>query len=673
MKTKRILTTILTAILCTLSLIAMGIPVLADTIPPIVTTQDPTAITTNSAVLNGNLSSLGSASEATVFFEYGTTTRYGNSTSAIATSNTGAFSVQLNGISPGVTYHYRAKVDAGTAGVAVGMDDSFTTLTVAPIVRTLLPLNIIANGVVLNGSLDSLGTAASVTVYFDYGTTTAYSSTTSGQTMTAAGNYSFNVTNLTPDTYYHFRARVNGGVQGSDEGEDAIFKTPSASPPQVNTNPAISITETTATLVGNITTPGSAGTVTVSFEYGTTIEYGLKTSTKSFSGAGYTGGFTIDITSTTPLTRGTTYHFRAKADGGANGISYGDDMTFTTPGLAPPTPPTVDTSAASDIATSTVTLCGNLMLTGTASTIVVYFEYGKTTSYGFSTPAQSLTDKGIFTAPIENLSPGVLYHFRAKADGGPTLVAIGPDMTFTTASIAPSVNTVEASEITSSTAVLNGFLASTGTAGSVKVSFEYGATDGYGVTTSSKTLTTSGDFSISLTSLKVGTTYHFRSKADGGVNGLSNGVDMTFATLKPASINVADSSITVMPANAGINEKINITVPVKNSGESSGTNTFVLKINGLIEQTQDITLPAGGTQNISFIVSRDSPGNYQVDINGAAGSFTISQNPTTSSSTQPISTTPVPKQGASLPILAIGAGAAVVIGLLVYMLMRRRA
>ncbi len=674
MKTKSLTVHLFSITLCLLALMFMGIPVLAADTPPTVITKEASAITINSAILNGDLTSLGSANSLNVFFEYGTTTNYGNSTSAIVTADTGAFSAQLNGISPGVTYHYRTKADGGTAGVATGEDYTLTTLTIAPIVRTLLPLNIVGNGATFNGSLDSLGTAASVNIYFEYGKTTSYGSVTPNQSKKATCNYSATVTGLSPDTYYHFRARVNGGAQGSDEGEDAMFKTPATMPPQVSTMPAISVTDTTATLVGNIETPGSATSVKVSFEYGSTMEYGLTTSIITKTGAGYTGGFSIDITSKTPLTRGTTYHFRAKADGGANGVSYGQDLTFKTSGLAPLTPPTVDTAAVSDIATGTVTLNGNLILMGTAPTVSVYFEYGKTTTYGSGSTAQTMNDIGGFSSNVTGLAAGTSYHFRAKADGGASGVNIGPDMTFTTASISPSVNTAEATEISNNSAILNGSLASTGTAGSVKVFFEYGNSENYNVTTLTQTLTGTGVFTINLAGLKPATTYHFRAKADGGLSGTANGNDMTFTTLSPSINIVPGSTLKITPATVNIGDNITIAATVINSGDIEGTYPVTLKINGLIEKNQEVTVPAGASLEVNFVVTKNNAGTYQADINGLTGSFTISQVTSTPTNTSgPITTTTAPpKQTNNMQVLAIGGGAAVVVGILVYMLIRRR-
>jgi hypothetical protein len=94
-------------------------------------------------------------------------------------------------------------------------------------------------------------------------------------------------------------------------------------------------------------------------------------------------------------------------------------------------PPTVSTSAAANIAQSSATLNGNLTSMGFASSVNVCFEYGETTSYGNTSVTQELTAIGNYSVSITDLTPGTIYHFRAKAENSYG-TATGDDMTFTT-------------------------------------------------------------------------------------------------------------------------------------------------------------------------------------------------------------------------------------------------
>jgi hypothetical protein len=311
---------------------------------------------------------------------------------------------------------------------------------------------------------------------------------------------------------------------------------------------------------------------------------------------------------------------------------------------------------------------------GTASEVEVYFEYGTTVIYGTATPAESFTKTNEFSYEIKDLTPGTLYHFRARANGFTSGVGSGSDITFMTASIPPSVSTSEASSIGVNSVTLNGFLNSTGTSNSIRVSFEYGASGSYWVASISKNLSETGPFSVSLPGLKANTEYHFRAQADDGLSGVVTGNDMTFTTLGTASIGVApNSNLTINPSEAVTEGEINISVPFVNTGGAEGKYTATLKINGLIENTREVTIPAGATQIVSFTVAKNIPGTYKVEINGVSGSFVVKSNTTTTSTTSTIPTTNTTTKSSSMMIIAIGAGAAIVIGLLIYLLMRRRA
>jgi 6-pyruvoyl-tetrahydropterin synthase len=110
---------------------------LSSSIAPTVTTGVANNISENSATLNGNLSSLGSASSVVFSFEWGPTTSYGNGTTPHSASGTGAFNGEVTGLSSALTYHFRAK--AVGDGTVYGDDMTFNTVdTTAPGQPTLL-------------------------------------------------------------------------------------------------------------------------------------------------------------------------------------------------------------------------------------------------------------------------------------------------------------------------------------------------------------------------------------------------------------------------------------------------------------------------------------------------------------------------------------------------------
>jgi Tol biopolymer transport system component len=97
-----------------------------------------------------------------------------------------------------------------------------------------------------------------------------------------------------------------------------------ATTPLVASVAATPVTFDGATLNGNLMSKGTAAAVNVSFEYGTTAAYGKTTPTQPRT---VIGAFSAPITGLFP---GMTWHYRAVADGGSQGVAYGRDMTFVT-------------------------------------------------------------------------------------------------------------------------------------------------------------------------------------------------------------------------------------------------------------------------------------------------------------------------------------------------------
>lgn len=106
--------------------------------------------------------------------------------------------------------------------------------TTAPTVITTTAVNITNGAATLNGNLDGLGTAETVNVSFEWGLTTTYGDETTSQAMTATGPFSFNLSGLSPNTIYHFRAKAVG--EGTSYGSDMSFTTSGAEGVTVSIN-----------------------------------------------------------------------------------------------------------------------------------------------------------------------------------------------------------------------------------------------------------------------------------------------------------------------------------------------------------------------------------------------------------------------------------------------------
>jgi phage head maturation protease len=298
---------------------------LGATGPPVVITNPATFIAGYSAALNGSVDPHGLTTF--VYFQYGTTTSYGSATlSQVKTGNTyQSVSANISGLAASTTYHFRV-VATNSAGPRYGSDITFTTLSATgpPVVITN-PATLIASfSATLNGSVDPHG--LTTTVYFQYGTTTGYGSTTPSQTKSGNTYQSVgaNIGSLTAGTTYHFRI-VATNSSGTRYSSDRTFTTLSATgPPVAITNPATNVASSSATLNGSVDPHGL--TTTVYFQYGTTTSYGHTTDSQTKTGNTYQS-VSANISG---LTASTTYHFRIVATNSA-GTRYGSDGTFTTP------------------------------------------------------------------------------------------------------------------------------------------------------------------------------------------------------------------------------------------------------------------------------------------------------------------------------------------------------
>lgn len=88
----------------------------------------------------------------------------------------------------------------------------------------------------------------------------------------------------------------------------------------------------------------------------------------------------------------------------------------------------------------------------------------------------------------------------------------------------------------------------------------------------------------------------------------------SFTVLKPAEFRVVDLDIAPNPVKVG--EPATITVTIENVGEAEGTYHATLLLDGGAHYTSDVTLAAGVAKTELFMVSKDSPGSYSIQIGG---------------------------------------------------------
>lgn len=508
-----------------------------------VTSGSPVVLGYNAARVRSEIFSGSSAT--TIVVEYGLSTSYGSQVSwpgtlALNTQKTTA--VDIPGLMPSTLYYYRWKA-SNAQDLTTGGASTFTTPPM-PTVTTLAATAITSDRATLRGTINPNG-GPTVSVAFEYGTTTAYGKyaypITSSITGTTPVESTITVTGLLPNTTYHYRIiSSQSGIPTTKNGEDMTFTTsPVGTVPAITGPFPVSEITTRSAVVRAASVTAGTSTATVSFQYGLTTSYGQETTTPFTVAAGTTyDNPTVTLTGLLP---NTTYHFRCKATNSI-GTSYGSDGVFTTVSV-----PIVTTGAATAISDLAATLGGTVVAGGGPCYPAI--QWGKTTAYGSSIPFQAnITASGPVAVgwSAGPLEPSTTYHFRLVAyDGQDTIY--GQDQTFTTTapSTPPWINITRVNyvgfsifdhqrpDVSADAAVV---LASFGAGGApATLAFEYGTTSQYGsevLGDQTVPLGQSADYMMCfIKNLTPNTTYHFRSRVTSSV-GTTYSPDQTYTTLE---------------------------------------------------------------------------------------------------------------------------------------------
>ncbi len=192
---------------------------------PTVNTLPATNIGYTSASLTGSV--YGKNITTNYYFEYGTTTSYGQRTierEARGEERPEVNKGEVGGLAPDTTYHYRIVATNRFYGTSYGADQTFSTYQ-EPVVETDAPEAVGYNDATLSGAIDPRG--VEVSYYFEYGPTETYGSRTAEFTAgsgTASVQETQNVSDLEEAATYHFRM-VATSSYGTTYGAGRTFST----------------------------------------------------------------------------------------------------------------------------------------------------------------------------------------------------------------------------------------------------------------------------------------------------------------------------------------------------------------------------------------------------------------------------------------------------------------
>jgi uncharacterized protein YfaS (alpha-2-macroglobulin family) len=103
--------------------------------------------------------------------------------------------------------------------------------------------------------------------------------------------------------------------------------------------------------------------------------------------------------------------------------------------------------------------------------------------------------------------------------------------------------------------------------------------------------------------------------------------ESTLVVEKPLPPDFRLSNLEINPDEVNTGENVVITAKIANAGGTQGSYTAELKIDGVTNQNEKLTIPAGTDYMLVFKISKDLPGTYIVTLGDLTGQFVVNEPP----------------------------------------------
>ena len=481
---------------------------------PSIETYNITDITDTTATCGGDVTSDGGTAITARGICWNTT---GDPTLAESHTNDGTgiggFSSLLTGLIPGTTYYVRAYA-TNNIGTTYGIQNTFTTKDIPTVtldsasnilsITASCTYHVIADG---NTNLNNHGLCWSTTPY----PTLNDSVTIEG---TVLGNFTVQLSNLTPGTTYYLRAYATNEI-GTAYSNQIAFITLTI--PTVTTAEVSNISFFSAMSGGEVLATGVPEITARGICWSTSQNPTINDNHSTDSGGN--GSFTSNMVE---LNLHTHYYVRAYAIN-SSGIAYGNQVSFTTLNT-----PSISTKTVTNITGSTANCGGNITSDGGGAILTKGICWSSSPNPTINDSIKiDTTSSYNFTCEMTGLSLGTTYYVKAFASNGGGLV-YGAQRNFTTKDI-PTITLDSATNVTSTSASCTYHISQTGGMQVTAKGICY-STSPNPTLEDSVVAGTANTGTLQLQELTPNTTYYVRAYATNGI-GTSYSNQITFTTL----------------------------------------------------------------------------------------------------------------------------------------------
>ena len=452
--------------------------------------------------------------------------------------------------------------------------------TTPPTFSRVAATNITQNVATITWTTDELSNSA-----VEYGTTTSYGSTRSDATLVTS--HSINLIGLSAATLYHYRVSSTDAAGNTSTSSDRTFTTSSPPSPPPTNNPPTSPEDNTPPPTPSLVLPANGANITdntplldwfdVSDPSGVTYDIFIARDAGFASSALQKTGLaasTYELTPAEALAAGAYYWCVRAVDGVGNIGSWSEDWSFTV-SIAPPTPPSVEIPLITPEAPATVEV-ENAAIIELEISVLRTVENVRIT-------IRELVDR---PAEIAIIAPGAIYRYLEIIEENITDNDIGS----VTITFKVEKSWIEGENIDENTITLK----------------RYNPENG-------------GWVSLPTAKVSEDATYVYFSATSPGLSYFA--VSGTTMTPAPAAFTV--SALTISPSQVSVGEEVSISVTVTNTGDLEGAYEITLKIDGVVENAENVTLAGGEDRQVMFTISEDIEGTYNVEVGGQTGAFTV--------------------------------------------------